>query len=32
MMRLVSPAFAVAVVAEIAWLSALAWMAWRAAG
>jgi hypothetical protein len=32
MTRFVSPAFAVAIVAEIAWLVVLAWMAWRASG
>ena len=32
MARLVSPAFAVAIVAEVGWLALLAWMAWRSAG
>lgn len=30
MTRFVSPAFAVAIAAEIGWLGVLAWMAWRA--
>ena len=31
MTRLVGPAFAAAIVAEVGWMALLAWMAWRVA-